>query len=559
MTFLSTLPPGKHITADDVQMIIDLLNDLLLWTATGVVTLDGGTIEPNTVTANKISVSTLESIQTLTGSLDISGVCTIGTDGGIYQGSGSFVTPTTGLKLWNDGGIGRLAGYKDGAAQWYADTDGKLYAGAGAVILDETGVKLFNSGAEQTAELLSDGSGWLGASDVLAWDTAGVVTLNGSAVLPNTIAGGAVNFGNVPIIDGLVITNNTPSAGYVTWSEFTLTYQGTSYTVAAGNSNLKFVYWNKATSTTVLQASATPPAQAADQFIVIFNESGTGILALFSNIVYADYLSVTTLDAIQTNTGALSLSGVCTIGSSGGVYQGTGTFASPTTGLKIWNDSGVGRIGGFSSSAPSWFMDTNGELNAHKIVYLDAAGSPTNAYIDCVTQMGNGVITVHAGGPLNLEGQVVYIGDIVSVTSEALCYTGDLQPYRNSTDYTGYVFVPLTAGLTSTSWDGDGYSTSAATLIDLSAVFGVPAGVKAVALKIACRDSGSSSTRTWIYFGPGAGQWAVEVETTGLADDTLRHGATVVPCNVDGDIFYGLTASGAGTTDIWLSIWGYWI
>jgi len=36
-----------------------------------------------------------------------------------------------------------------------------------------------------------------------------------------------------------------------------------------------------------------------------------------------------------------------TIGAAGGIWQGTGTFAAPTTGLKIWNDEGHGRIATF--------------------------------------------------------------------------------------------------------------------------------------------------------------------------------------------------------------------
>ena len=54
---------------------------------------------------------------------------TIGTSGGIYQGSGSFASPTTGLKIWNDSGVGRIAGYNSGALQWFNDTTGRLYVG----------------------------------------------------------------------------------------------------------------------------------------------------------------------------------------------------------------------------------------------------------------------------------------------------------------------------------------------------------------------------------------------------------------------------------------------
>jgi len=71
---------------------------------------------------------------------DIAGVLTVGASGGIYQGTGSFASPTTGLKIWNDSGVGRIGGYNAGALQWYAGTDGKLYAGGGNVRLDAGGV-----------------------------------------------------------------------------------------------------------------------------------------------------------------------------------------------------------------------------------------------------------------------------------------------------------------------------------------------------------------------------------------------------------------------------------
>ena len=38
--------------------------------------------------------------------------------------------------------------------------------------------------------------------------------------------------------------------------------------------------------------------------------------------------------------------------------------------------------------------------------------------------------------------------------------------------YTGYLFVPLTTPLTSTSWDGDTKTTADRAIVDLSAVFG---------------------------------------------------------------------------------------
>ncbi len=67
---------------------------------------------------------------------------TLASGGGIYQGTGTFASPTTGLKLWNDSGIGRMAGYNSGTLQVGFGTDGRLTAGAGNIRLSAIGVEL---------------------------------------------------------------------------------------------------------------------------------------------------------------------------------------------------------------------------------------------------------------------------------------------------------------------------------------------------------------------------------------------------------------------------------
>lgn len=86
------------------------------------------------------------------GDSSFAGVMNIGTSGGIYQGTGSFGTPTTGLKIWNDGGVGRLATYNAGTAQVYFDTNGVLNAGAGNVWLDEDGIALSTTALTSTID-----------------------------------------------------------------------------------------------------------------------------------------------------------------------------------------------------------------------------------------------------------------------------------------------------------------------------------------------------------------------------------------------------------------------
>ena len=118
----------------------------------------------------------------------------------------------------------------------------------------------------------------------------------------------------------------------------------------------------------------------------------------------------------------------------------------------------------------------------------------------------------------------------------------------------------LTLPLTSTAWDGDAFSTTAKTKIDLSVVFGVPAGVKAVLVKIALRDSGSAATSCVFQLsGVSSGtNYSLTVQASPI-NDRYAYFNGIAPCDANGDIYYMVTASGSGTMDIYLEIWGYWL
>jgi hypothetical protein len=121
------------------------------------------------------------------------------------------------------------------------------------------------------------------------------------------------------------------------------------------------------------------------------------------------------------------------------------------------------------------------------------------------------------------------------------------------------LFVPLLAPLTSTSYDGDAFSTTAKTLIDLSAVFGTPAEIGAVLVRYAIRDSGSAANDCYLILAPNnTANQGPAAGCSGLANDAWARGELIVPCNADGDIYYQIGASGAGTFDLSLQVWGYW-
>ncbi len=117
----------------------------------------------------------------------------------------------------------------------------------------------------------------------------------------------------------------------------------------------------------------------------------------------------------------------------------------------------------------------------------------------------------------------------------------------------------LTSPLTSTAWDGDSFSTTAKTLIDLSTVFGVPAGVKAVLVNIALRDSGSAANECNISLSPSSSVGGMTARCSGIANDEFVNACLTVPCDTNGDIYYEITASGTGTMDVYLQIYGYWL
>jgi hypothetical protein len=126
----------------------------------------------------------------------------------------------------------------------------------------------------------------------------------------------------------------------------------------------------------------------------------------------------------------------------------------------------------------------------------------------------------------------------------------------------GWTHAPvfLRTPLTSTSWDGDAFSTTGKTLIDLSAVFGLPAGVKAILARLGANDSGSAASNCFVGLSPSsvADLYALVCKPYGRPNDVIEHEQGVVPCDANGDVYYQCLASGAGTLDIVFQIWGYW-
>lgn len=120
-------------------------------------------------------------------------------------------------------------------------------------------------------------------------------------------------------------------------------------------------------------------------------------------------------------------------------------------------------------------------------------------------------------------------------------------------------WVYLDAPLTSASWNATAYSTTAKTLIDLSVVFNVPEGVRAVYVRLFTNDSGSAAGSAYLGVGPTnvAGDLMLVSRCSGRANDARDDVSGVCKCDSNGDIYYQIAATGALTLDASMQIWGY--
>jgi hypothetical protein len=299
-----------------------------------------------------------------------------------------------------------------------------------------------------------------------------------------------VNF-TLPTISNLVFTDNSSVAGSISWTAFSLTYQGVTYEVEAGETADKYVYWDKNVSTTVLQTAATAPAQAANSFLIAVNNTGTAIPANFISIIYADFISVTSLSAITASMGALTIDGLLTMSGAGGAITiGTTPPSSATVGTGLWIDrTGVYALtsdvqqttltsAGLTAGAGAVSLDVNGMRVTpstgsavdplHGIAWY--SGSTQYGVLGIYTSSGAGNImkleNYYAGGAdpaiviqANDTGGAgtSYIIQIISGPSASISYAAAVHtftgPANFSTEVTAGTFFTLTSINTTISSD----------------------------------------------------------------------------------------------------------
>lgn len=110
----------------------------------------------------------------------------------------------------------------------------------------------------------------------------------------------------------------------------------------------------------------------------------------------------------------------------------------------------------------------------------------------------------------------------------------------------------LSTPLTSTSWDGDTKGLGDRAIVDLSTVFGVPAGVKAVLMSI---QTQADAANDYIRFGPDSGNSFTLTCRTQVAGQ-IMNASGIIPCDANGDVY----CHPSGTVEnVYVWIWGYWL
>ena len=80
------------------------------------------------------------------------------------------------------------------------------------------------------------------------------------------------------------VLNNSPSAGYIAWSDAKISYKGVINSVADGNTNLSYVYW-KYSDPTTFYGSNNFPVLGPDDLMVFLNKNGTYLLVPNATII----------------------------------------------------------------------------------------------------------------------------------------------------------------------------------------------------------------------------------------------------------------------------------
>ena len=124
------------------------------------------------------------------------------------------------------------------------------------------------------------------------------------AITAEKISAGAVTASKITsynfIMSAGSFSNNSPSAGRISWSSVKVVYNGTEYTISNSSCSAteKHIYW-QLSNPTVFSSSVSLPALGNDDFLVAFNNSGAAIMVWNSTVINGNRITAGSISATQ--------------------------------------------------------------------------------------------------------------------------------------------------------------------------------------------------------------------------------------------------------------------
>ena len=168
-----------------------------------------------------------------------------------------------------------------------------------------------------------------------------------------------------------IFSNNSPQAGYISWSNVKISFRNETWEIQNGNTNKRYIWWDYSLSKTTFQTSDSPPALDLEDVLVAVNVNGTCYLYMYRPMISADFLRA-------------------------GVLQSANWGANQGSQFDLNN--GTFRLGGSSAPKLSWdgtTLQVTGQIYVQggQVPYSYVTGGPPADADNTATVIGAGLIT----------------------------------------------------------------------------------------------------------------------------------------------------------------------
>lgn len=324
------------------------------------------------------------------------------------------------------------------------------------------------------------------------------------------------------------------------------TYSTTVMQFSGGNADITGKLRMPDTTSAIAIGNPPPTGSAAGTGIWI---DRTGLYSLNSGS-YQVKIDVTTGKMVfGGGIGTLGIDGIVITPST--VFEAKRSVSFPNSGYLYGVYDG--------SLASKIYLSTTGPTGYSGYIGVNAGGG-SQAVADITATCAPVVSRIRLTSKSDYSRLIEMDADVISASGN-IRYTGNLQSYKNSTAYTGYIEVPLSTPINAASYYTAGFSSASNAWIDVSAQFsGVPDNIKGIKLSVTIRDSGSDGGDYYVGFASSnITDYPCVVRCSGIANDKFVTAERTVYCDSAGNFYLRIVASGAGTMDIYIKALGYLI